>query len=115
MSLSVRQSVTLQDTGDTVTHTAHGHLDGEAVLFATIDQTTGIETEAVYYLRRGSGHLQAGRLARGCCAGVTTDGTGSVVYLDARRDRGTPSAIGGLGHAAFGISTGTYDRTLSVG
>ena len=118
VSLSVRQSVTLQDTGDTVTHTAHGHLDGEAVLFAAIDQTTGIETEAVYYLRDVEADTYKLAASPGGAALVlTTDGTGSVVYLDAEpeiEDAHHRHLVDWAMYRAFGIpDADTYDKTLS--
>ena len=68
------------------------------VLFA-IDQTTGIETEAVYHLRDVADTYKLAA-SGGCCLVLTTDGTGSVVCLDAEPEieDAHHRHPGGLGH-----------------
>lgn len=75
-------AVTFQDTGDTVTDVAHGHADGEPVLFVSIDQTTGIDALEIYYIRDAATNTyKLSASSGGVAMPLTTDGAGEVVYL----------------------------------
>lgn len=80
--MGTRHAVTFSEDDDTVSHAAHGHADGEPVLFASIDATTGIEALAIYYIRDAVlGTYKLCASAGGAALPLTTDGAGEVVYL----------------------------------
>lgn len=82
-SLALRNDVTFQDAGDTVTHTAHGHTNGEAVMFAAVNITTGIAAETLYYIRDvAADTYKLCAVPGGAVLPLTTDGNGQVIYLD---------------------------------
>ncbi len=74
-------SVTFQDTGDTVTHTAHGRINGESVIFSSITSTTGITTYTRYFIvNRTTDTYQVSTAYGGSAAPLTTNGSGTAVY-----------------------------------
>lgn len=84
VEIGARHAVTLQDSGDTVTHTAHGHADGEAVMFAEVNTTTGITAWTTYYLRDvATDTYNLAAAPGGSALALTTNGTGEVIYLNA--------------------------------
>jgi hypothetical protein len=83
VAIGERVSVTFQDTGDTVTHVAHGHPSGEAVLFSEVNLTTGITAWTTYYLRDvGLDTYSLCAAPGGAALPLTTNGTGEAIYLD---------------------------------
>jgi hypothetical protein len=82
--LDARHAVTLQDAGDTVTQVEHGRSNGEPVLFATVNLTTGIEAEEIYYIRdAATDTYKLCAFPGGTAIALTTDGAGEVIYLGA--------------------------------
>ena len=74
-------AVTFQDTGDTVTRTAHGIADGTPVSFATIVTTTGITTYTTYFVVNATADtFQVADTAGGSPRALTTDGSGTLLY-----------------------------------
>lgn len=79
--ISSAAAVTFQDTGDTVTRTAHGLTNGTRVSFATITSTTGISTYTPYYVVNAAANtFQVALTAGGSALALTTDGSGTVLY-----------------------------------
>lgn len=67
---------TLQDTGDTVTHTAHGLVNGDKVVFDTITTTTGLTVGVEYFVVSATANtFQVSTTAGGAAVALTTDGT----------------------------------------
>lgn len=94
VGLFARHPVAFASAGDTVTHTAHGHVDGEAVMFATVNLTTGVQAETVYYIRDALTDTYKVALAPGGAAiSLAVDGNGQAVYLDATPEVGAPHHI----------------------
>lgn len=74
-------SVTFQDTGDTVTHTAHGRINGESVIFTSITSTTGITVGTRYFIvNQTTNTYQLSTSYGGSASALTTNGSGTVVY-----------------------------------
>ena len=74
-------AVTFQDTGDTVTRTAHGIPNDTPVSFATITSTTGISTYTTYYVVNATANtLQLSDTVGGSAKALTTDGSGTMLY-----------------------------------
>ena len=72
--------VTFQDSGDTVTRTNHGYADGDVVSFATITSTTGISTNAPYYVISATTNtFQLSTSPGGAAITLTTDGSGTLL------------------------------------
>jgi hypothetical protein len=83
VAMGNRFAVTLQDSGDTVTHTEHGHADGEAVMLAEVNLTTGITAWTKYYLKYSTTDTyNLASVPGGAALPLTTNGTGEVIYLD---------------------------------
>jgi len=84
VSIATRHAVTLQDTGDTVTHVAHGRSNNEAVMFGEVNLTTGIVAETVYYIREvATDTYKVSTVPGGSALTLTTNGTATAIYLDA--------------------------------
>lgn len=118
VALAARHDVTFTDAGDLVGHTAHGHVDGEAVMFTTVNLTTGIATGTVYYIRDAATDDYAlCAVPGGPALALTTNGTGQVIYLDASseiEDVHHRHLVDWALYRAFGIpDADTYDKTLS--
>jgi hypothetical protein len=74
-------AVTFQDTGDTVTLTAHGLANDTPISFATIVTTTGIATWTTYYVVNATADtFQVADTVGGAARALTTDGSGTAVY-----------------------------------
>ena len=74
-------AVTFQDTGDTVTLTAHGLANDTPISFATIVTTTGITTWTTYYVVNATADtFQVADTVGGAARALTTDGSGTAVY-----------------------------------
>jgi len=72
-------SCTFQDTGDTVTVTAHTFKNGERVAFNSITSTTGISTYTTYFVRDAAADtFKVESTIGGGALALTTDGSGSV-------------------------------------
>jgi hypothetical protein len=79
--VSTAVAVTLQDTGDTVTRTAHGIPNDTPVSFATIVTTTGIITWQPYFVVNATADtFQVADTVGGSPRALTTDGSGTVIY-----------------------------------
>lgn len=74
-------NVTFTDAGDTVNLTAHGLIEGDAVLFTSITSTTGISTNTVYYVGGTitANAFQVSATKGGAALTLTTDGSGVAV------------------------------------
>ena len=72
--------VTFQDTGDTVTRTAHGYTDGMTVSFSSITTTTGIVAGQIYYVVNATANtFQVSATSGGAALALTTDGSGIIL------------------------------------
>lgn len=79
--ISDARSVTLQDTGDTVTLAGHGLANGKLISFATIVTTTGIAVYTPYYvINATTDTFQLSLTNGGAAIALTTDGTGTILY-----------------------------------
>ncbi|MGI9158940.1 MAG: BspA family leucine-rich repeat surface protein, partial [Saprospiraceae bacterium] len=79
--ISSAVAVTMQDTGDTVTRTAHGLANNTRVSFATIVTTTGIAVYTPYYVVNAAADtFQVSDTLGGAAKALTTDGSGTIVY-----------------------------------
>jgi hypothetical protein len=79
--LTTALACTLQDSGDTVTATAHGLSNGDLVSFKTIVTTTGIDTYTPYYVvGAATDTFQVSLTAGGAAIALTTDGSGTILY-----------------------------------
>lgn len=75
-------SVTFTDTGDLVTHTAHGRSNGEVAVFQTVVTTTGVTALVRYYIISATTNTyQISATYGGSAVALTTDGTGTVKYI----------------------------------
>jgi surface protein len=74
-------AVTFQDTGDTVTRTAHGLVDDTPVSFASITTTTGIVTWTTYYVVNATlNTFQVADTIGGSPRALTNNGSGTLLY-----------------------------------
>jgi surface protein len=81
VGISDAVAVTMQDSGDTVTRTAHGIPNDTPVSFATIVTTTGIDTYTTYYVVNATADtFQVADTISGSPRTLTTDGTGTLLY-----------------------------------
>jgi surface protein len=81
VGISDAVAVTMQDSGDTVTRTAHGIPNDTPVSFATIVTTTGIATYTTYYVVNAAADtFQVADTIGGSPRTLTTDGTGTLLY-----------------------------------
>jgi hypothetical protein len=73
-------SVTFQDTGDTVTLNSHGIAAGSIVAFTSITSTTGISTNTNYYVVNPTTNtFQLASSIGGSALALTTNGSGTMV------------------------------------
>jgi len=80
-ALTIAAAVTLQDTGDTVTRTAHGLSNGDEVSFATLVTTTGISINIIYFVINATTNtFRLALTAGGSAIVLTTDGSGTIRY-----------------------------------
>ena len=81
VGISSAVAVTMQDTGDTITRTAHGIANDTPVSFATIVSTTGITTYTTYYVVNTTADtFQVADTVGGGARALTTDGSGTLLY-----------------------------------
>ena len=74
--------VTFQDSGDTVTRTAHGYTNGMQISFATIVTTTGITALQKYYVISATANtFQLSSTQGGTALALTTDGSGTILQF----------------------------------
>lgn len=79
--MTLSASVTFQDTGDTVTHAAHGRRAGDRVTFSSITGTTGISTGTEYFLRDVTTNTyKLAATPYDTAIALTTNGTGTASY-----------------------------------
>lgn len=72
--------VTFTDSGDTVNKTAHGHVNGDQVIFYSITSTTGISINTNYYVVNATANTyQVSTTLGGSAAALTTDGSGTTL------------------------------------
>ena len=72
--------VTLTDTGDLITRTAHGYTDGMTVRFYNIVSTTGLTAASAYYVVNASANnFQVSLTPGGSAIALTTDGTATLL------------------------------------
>jgi surface protein len=72
--------VTLTDTGDLVTRTAHGYLNGYTVSFYNIVSTTGLSEGQIYYVISATANtFQVSATLGGSAVALTTDGTATLL------------------------------------
>lgn len=73
-------SVTFQDTGDTVTLNSHGISAGTAISFTSITSTTGISANTLYYVVNPTTNtFQVATSIGGSALALTTNGSGTMV------------------------------------
>ena len=72
--------VTLTDTGDLVTRTAHGYSNGDTVSFYNIVSTTGLGQGQIYYVISATANtFQVSATLGGSALPLTTDGTATLL------------------------------------
>lgn len=99
---SLTEAVTFQDTGDTVTLTAHGLQNNETVSFTSIVSTTGITANTLYYVISATTNtFQLAATSGGSAIALTTNGSGNMV-------RGRP-VTGTGGGTSLTLSASTTD------
>jgi hypothetical protein len=97
---SESDSVTFQDTGDTVTLNSHGLSNGTIISFTSITSTTGISINTTYYVVNATTNtFQVASSSGGSALALTTNGSGTMV-------RSVPkTASGGSANATFATSS----------
>lgn len=76
------RSNTFTDTGDLVTHNAHGLTNGTVVVFQTITTTTGLTAFVQYYVIGATTNtFQVSATYGGSAVALTTDGSGTYKAL----------------------------------
>jgi hypothetical protein len=79
-NISGNRAVTFQDTGNTVTRTAHGLANGNVVSFTTITSTTGIVTNTPYFVVNATANtFQVADTEGGAAKTLTTNGSGNMI------------------------------------
>ena len=77
---SVSAACTFQDSGDTVTLTAHGFRNGDTAIFSAVVTTTGITAYTQYFVVGATANtFQVSASYGGSALALTTDGTGTSV------------------------------------
>jgi surface protein len=72
--------VTFQDTGDTVTRTAHGYTNGMTISFDSITTTTGIVKGQVYFVVNATANtFQVSATSGGGALALTNNGSGIIL------------------------------------
>ena len=79
--ISTAQTVSFQDSGDTVTLNGHGFTNGNIVSFPSITTTTGITINTPYYIVGATTDtFQVSLTLGGSAIALTTNGSGTVAY-----------------------------------
>lgn len=77
---ALSESVTFQDTGDTVTLNSHGLQNGQIVSFSSITTTTGISTNTTYYVVTATTNtFQVASSLGGSALALTNNGSGTLL------------------------------------
>lgn len=106
---ALTESVTFQDTGDTVTLTSHGLQNGQRVSFSSITSTTGISTNTAYFvISAATNTFQLASTSGGSALALTTNGSGTM-----RRARPVTGTGGSPGVTASTTSTSPLSGTNS--
>ena len=114
-ALTTALACTFQDTGDTVTATAHGLSNGDEVSFATIVTTTGIVTRTIYYVVNATTDtFQVAATAGGAALPLTTNGSGTFRYRTTIESIGAGTITLNRKATASGATTLSF-RTLKTG
>ena len=72
--------VTLQDTGDTITRTAHGYTNGMTVVLYNLVSTTGVVAGQTYFVVGATANtFQVSATSGGSALPLTTDGTATLL------------------------------------
>ena len=80
-STGTTYAVTFQDSGDTVTRTAHGLLNGQVISFSAITTTTGISVNVPYYVvNKTTNTFQVSLTYDGTALALTSNGSGYMTY-----------------------------------
>jgi len=75
-------AVTFTDTGDLVTRTAHGFVNGDTVRFSSITTTTGISINTTYYvINKTDNTFKVALTSTGSPISLTNNGTGNLSPL----------------------------------
>ena len=75
-----QRSVTFQDTGDTVTLTNHGFVNGTQISFSAITNTTGITVNTSYFVVNASADtFKLSLTSGGAALALTTNGVGTGI------------------------------------
>lgn len=76
LAANTAQDATTQDTGDTVTDSAHGLNNGDLVILTELVTTTGVSINTPYYVvNKATNTFQLSLTAGGAAITLTTDGT----------------------------------------
>ena len=79
--MALSADVTFQDTGDTVTQTAHGRIGGDRVSFSVITSTTGIAIDTEYFIRDvTTDTYKLCAVEGGDAIALTTNGIGTATF-----------------------------------
>ena len=77
---ALSESVTFQDSGDTVTLSSHGLQNGQTISFSSITSTTGISTNTLYYVISATTNtFQVASTSGGAALPLTTNGSGTLL------------------------------------
>jgi hypothetical protein len=72
--------VTFTDSGDLVSRTAHGYIDGNQITFYSITSTTGISVNTPYYVINSTANtFQISLTGGGSAIALTTNGSGALL------------------------------------
>ncbi len=76
---TVGGAVTFTDVGDLVTKTAHGYLNGQTIVFASVVTTTGITAGPTYFvINQTANTFQVSLTSGGAAINLVTNGTGTI-------------------------------------
>lgn len=86
-------TVTFTDTGDVVTRSSHGYIEGDIVQFYRISSTTGItEGKDYYVINPTTNTFQISATESGSAVALTTDGSGSLLPYKIETIKITPTS-----------------------
>lgn len=112
----VHKAVTFTDAGDTVNLTAHGLVNGLAIVFSSITTTTGIISSTTYFVIASAANtFQLAATVGGAALPLTTNGTG-VLITSATAMTGLSSTSDlalGMSISGTGIPDGTVISVIT--